>query len=147
MSCIAYILSHLLGEKSKIIYAVSYDPSSTRLAVMGLRRLSCMEKWWWLSELLTGMMQPLGPGGGAKLCRGGRPELEGMRRAGLMEVWSGVTEGDLSSSELSHRDLFSFTWEVNELWPFGFAPSFSLLKKIIQIICEPTKTTTVCFCT
>lgn len=54
------------------------------------------------------MEEVLGPGGGAKLCRGGRPELEGIRMAGLMDLWSGVAAGDLSSSELSHRDLFSF---------------------------------------
>lgn len=124
----------LLGKSKKMCF-IPYDPSSTRLAVMGLRRPSCMEKWWWPweSEPLTGMMEALGPGGGAKLCRGGRPELEGMRMAGLMEVWSGVAAGDLSSSELSHRDLFSFTWEVSGLWPLVFAPSFSLLKQIVQI--------------
>ncbi len=60
---------------------ISHDPSSTRLAVMELRRPSCMEKWWWLWA-----SEALGPGGGAKLCRGGRPELEG--HDGWLGSWS-----------------------------------------------------------
>lgn len=58
----------------------------------------------------------LGPGGGARPCRLGKPLLEPRSRAGLGDVWSGVPEGVLSSSELPNRVLFPFMEDVRGLW-------------------------------
>lgn len=78
--------------------------------------VSWCNEWWWCTEsapLGTGMA--LGPGGGARPCRDCKPGFEPRSRVGLGEVWSGVPEGVLSSSELPKRDLFPFMEEVKGL--------------------------------
>ena len=84
--------------------------------------------WWWWFESGPGTGMALGPGGGARPCRDGNPELSSM--AGLEDVWSGVPDGVLSSSELPKIVLFPFMEEVNGLWLLEFEFSlFSLWTK------------------
>lgn len=63
----------------------------------------------------------LGPGGGARPCRDCKPGLEPSSRAGLGDVWSGVPDGVLSSSELPSRDLLPFMEEASGLWLLLFS--------------------------
>lgn len=88
--------------------------------------------WWWCTDsppLGTGMA--LGPGGGARPCRDCRPEAAPSSRAGLVDVWSGVPDGVLSSSELPSRDLPPFMEELSGLWPLLFS-LFSLRRAAEQ---------------
>lgn len=57
----------------------------------------------------------LGPGGGANPCKDCSPEFDVRSKAGLDEVWSGVPEGVLSSSELPSIVLFPFIEDESEL--------------------------------
>lgn len=79
--------------------------------------VSWCNEWWWCIEsgpLGTGIA--LGPGGGARPCRDGKPGFAPRSWAGLGDVWSGVPEGVLSSSELPKIVLFPLIEEVNGLW-------------------------------
>lgn len=117
-----------------------YEPRSTRLEDIGFSMLSwCSECWWWgcgwwwwwcgwgcsgctdSPPLGTGMA--LGPGGAARPCRDCRPGgAAPSSKAGLDDVWSGVPDGVLSSSELPSRDLEApFMEEPSGLWPLLFS--------------------------
>lgn len=79
--------------------------------------MSWCTEWWWCTESPPpGTGIALGPGGGARPCRDCKPAFEPKSRAGLCDVWSGVPEGVLSSSELPKRVLFPFMEEESGLW-------------------------------
>lgn len=81
----------------------------------------CNEWWRCTVSAPPGTGMALGPGGGARPWRDCKPALEPRSRAGLGDVWSGVPEGVLSSSELPRRDLFPFMEEVRGLWLLLFS--------------------------
>lgn len=81
----------------------------------------CREWWRCTDSAPPGTGIALGPGGGARPWRDCKPALEPRSRAGLGDVWSGVPEGVLSSSELPRRDLFPFMDEVRGLWLLLFS--------------------------